>query len=138
MSGHLSIMRNPAPTAAMASQGTWVTATKYYGLDAEILGQFIYHIRGVGGHIQMASKISESLFFSALHSSSKFPSPDWLRNTRRIFIPVVLWHLYVKSRQELEKWSSAMICVPIEGKRLKFKRYLEDISFVLSFKFKPK
>lgn len=102
MSGHLSIMRNPAPTAAMASQGTWVTATKYYGLDAEILGQFIYHIHGVGGHIQMASKISESLFFSALHSSSKFPSPDWLRNTRRIFIPVVLWHLYVKSRQELE------------------------------------
>lgn len=31
-----------------------------------------------------------------------------------------------------------MICVPIEGKRLKFKRYLEDISFVLSFTFKPK
>lgn len=55
----------------------------------------------IGGHLQMASKISES-FFSALHSSSKFPSRGWLRNTRRIFIPVVLWHLYVKSRQELE------------------------------------
>lgn len=65
MSGHLSIMRNPALTAAVASQGMRVSVTKYYDLDAEILGRFIYHTHGVGGHIQMASKISES-FFSLL------------------------------------------------------------------------
>lgn len=51
-------MRNPAPTAAAALQGMWVSVTS---LDAEILGQFIYHTRGIRGHVQMASKISGSV-----------------------------------------------------------------------------
>lgn len=102
MNGHLRVMRNSSQTAAKASQEMWVSVTKYYNLNAEITGRFIYHTNGVGGDTEMASKKSESLFSSALHSSSKFSSSSWLRNTRRTFIPVVLWHLYVKFTQEVK------------------------------------